>query len=40
MCIRDSMKEEVNAFANLFETDETKEGLTAFVEKRKANFRS
>jgi enoyl-CoA hydratase len=37
--ISEGMKEEVNAFANLFETDETKEGLTAFVEKRKANFR-
>ena len=31
---------EVEAFANLFNTDETKEGLTAFVEKRKANFRN
>lgn len=30
---------EVNAFADLFETTETKEGLAAFVEKRKANFR-
>jgi len=37
--ISEGMEEEVNAFANLFETDETKEGLTAFVEKRKANFR-
>ena len=38
--ISEGMEEEVNAFAKLFETDETKEGLTAFVEKRKANFRS
>ena len=37
--ISEGMEEEVNAFAKLFETDETKEGLTAFVEKRKANFR-
>jgi 1,4-dihydroxy-2-naphthoyl-CoA synthase len=34
------MEKEIDAFANLFKTDETKEGLTAFVEKRKANFRS
>ncbi|RTZ74573.1 MAG: crotonase, partial [Candidatus Neomarinimicrobiota bacterium] len=31
---------EVDAFAKLFSTDEAKEGMTAFVEKRKANFRS
>jgi len=31
---------EVEAFSDLFGTDETTEGLTAFVEKRKANFRS
>lgn len=37
--IADGMAVEVEAFANLFTTDETKEGLTAFVEKRKANFR-
>ena len=30
---------EVKAFAELFETEETREGLAAFVEKRKANFR-
>jgi 1,4-dihydroxy-2-naphthoyl-CoA synthase len=30
---------EVDSFSQLFETDETTEGLTAFVEKRKANFR-
>jgi len=37
--IADGLEVEVEAFANLFSTDETKEGLTAFVEKRKANFR-
>jgi len=37
--IADGLVVEVEAFANLFSTDETKEGLTAFVEKRKANFR-
>ncbi len=37
--IADGMEVEVAAFANLFNTEETKEGLTAFVEKRKANFR-
>jgi len=31
---------EVETFSDLFETEETTEGLTAFVEKRKANFRS
>jgi enoyl-CoA hydratase/carnithine racemase len=31
---------EVEAFSDLFGTNETTEGLTAFVEKRKANFRS
>ncbi|MBU0528426.1 enoyl-CoA hydratase/isomerase family protein [bacterium] len=31
---------ELNAFAELFETDEQREGTTAFVEKRKPNFRS
>lgn len=31
---------ELNAFAELFETDEQHEGTTAFVEKRKPNFRS
>lgn len=30
---------ELNAFAELFETDEQREGTTAFVEKRKPNFR-
>jgi enoyl-CoA hydratase len=31
---------EVEAFSDLFGTNETIEGLTAFVEKRKADFRS
>ena len=30
---------ELNAFAELFETNEQREGTTAFVEKRKPNFR-
>lgn len=30
---------ELNAFAELFETDEQREGTTAFVEKRKPNFK-
>ena len=37
--IEDGLEFEVKAFANLFSTEETKEGLSAFVEKRKANFR-
>jgi len=47
LCIRQSMgkdidsglKFEVKRFSELFETDETKEGLSAFVEKRKPKFR-
>ena len=35
----DGLDMEVNKFSELFETMETTEGLTAFVEKRKANFR-
>jgi len=31
---------EVESFSQLFETKETSEGITAFVEKRKANFRT
>ncbi len=38
--IEDGLEFEVKAFANLFSREETKEGLSAFVEKRKANFRS
>ena len=37
--IIDGLDMEVNKFSELFETMETTEGLTAFVEKRKANFR-
>ena len=46
-CINDSfnyslvegLKREVEQFSDLFESQETNEGLKAFVEKRKANFR-
>jgi len=46
-CINDSsnyflvegLKKEVEQFSNLFGSQETNEGLKAFVEKRKANFR-
>ena len=46
-CINDSsnyslaegLKKEVELFSDLFESQETNEGLKAFVEKRKANFR-
>ena len=46
-CIKDSigldlesgLNMEVTRFSELFSTDETKEGLSAFVEKRKPNFR-
>ena len=45
-CINDSsnyslaegLKKEVEQFSDLFESQETNEGLKAFVEKRKANF--
>jgi len=37
--ISEGLKNEVNSFANLFESKETEEGLTAFVEKRRPNFR-
>ena len=47
LCIRHSMGKDMNSglefeadrFSELFETDETKEGLSAFVEKRKPKFR-
>ena len=47
LCIRYSMGKDMNSglefevdrFSELFETDETKEGLSAFVEKRKPKFR-
>ena len=46
-CINDSsnyilaegLNKEMERFSNLFESHETNEGLKAFVEKRKANFR-
>ena len=46
-CINDSsnyslaegLKKEVEHFSDLFESQETNEGLKAFIEKRKANFR-
>ena len=37
--LSDGLSHEVNSFAQLFSTEETKEGLTAFVEKRPAQFR-
>ena len=37
--LSDGLSHELNSFAQLFSTDETKEGLTAFVEKRPAEFR-
>ena len=38
-CIAESLHCINESVSQLFETDETTEGLTAFVEKRKANFR-
>ena len=35
----DGLEMEVKNFSNLFNTEETKEGLSAFVEKRDPNFR-
>lgn len=37
--LESGLKMEVTRFSELFSTDETKEGLSAFVEKRKPNFR-
>ncbi len=34
------LDQEVDSFSNLFESDETKEGLKAFIEKRTPKFRS
>ncbi len=34
----EAMKVEINNFAACFDTQDFKEGATAFVEKRKANF--
>ena len=36
---KDGLDMEVKNFSNLFNTEETKEGLSAFVEKRDPNFR-
>ena len=36
---KDGLEMEVKNFSNLFNTEETKEGLSAFVEKRNPNFR-
>ena len=38
--IEDGLDIEVNNFSQLFSTEEAKEGLTAFIEKRPPNFRS
>ncbi len=40
MALDEGLELEVQAFSNLFTTDEATEGLTAFVEKRKPDFRS
>lgn len=37
--IESALDIELNEFAELFETDEQREGTTAFIEKRKPNFR-
>jgi len=37
--IESGLEYEVKNFADLFNTEETREGLLAFVEKRKAKFR-
>ena len=35
----DGLQKEINAFGELFDTKDAKEGATAFLEKRKANFK-
>ena len=40
MSIEDGLQIEVENFSKLFATEEAKEGLSAFVEKRKPNFRN
>lgn len=39
MSLENGLMEEQKAFSNLFSTDEPREGITAFLEKRKANFK-
>ena len=39
MSMEDGLQIEVENFSKLFATEEAKEGLSAFVEKRKPNFR-
>ena len=40
MSMEDGLEIEVENFSKLFATEEAKEGLSAFVEKRKPNFRN
>jgi 1,4-dihydroxy-2-naphthoyl-CoA synthase len=40
MSMEDGLQIEVENFSKLFATEEAKEGLSAFVEKRKPNFRN
>ena len=40
MALDEGLELEVQAVSTLFTTDEATEGLTAFVEKRKPDFRS
>ena len=37
--ITEGLSNELDSFSNLFENNETREGLTAFVEKRPPKFR-
>ena len=36
--LKEGLNDEVQTFASLFDSDETNEGINAFVEKRKPNF--
>ena len=40
MSMEEGLQIELENFSNLFATEEAKEGLSAFVEKRKPNFRN